>query len=156
MIGRIIRKIKRDLRKSSGIREAKQKGICFSEPNYIYFDSLDSESVLVDVGCASDPDLSLFFMNAFDLTAYAVDPTGKHGPSLKALEEAHQKLHHVDLAVADRCQSLTFHESVENDSGSLLGDHQNVVNGSVNSYEVQAVDIEGLMQHLRASRPLII
>ena len=152
MITRIARKVTREIRKSLGLRRAQKLGIRFNKPNYIYLDNLTENSVLIDVGCASDPDLSVFMINKFDLTAYGVDPTRKHIPSLKEVEKKFEKFQHVNLAVANTNQTISFYESKDNDSGSIKEDHNNIVNGEVTSYDVEAVTIEGLLEKLGLSK----
>lgn len=152
MISRIVRKISREIKKGLGLKRAKKLGIEFSEPNYLYQNDLNDESVLIDVGCASDPDLSIFMIKKFNLTAFGVDPTRKHHPSLKEVEKKFEKFQHVNLAVANTNQTLSFYESKENDSGSIKEDHNNVVSDDVTSYEVEAVTVEGLLKKLGLSK----
>ena len=104
--------------------------------------------MLIDVGCASDPDLSVFMITKFGLTAYGVDPTRKHHPSLKKVENRLSTFKHIDLAVANTNGTIIFHESKDNDSGSVMPDHNNIVNDQVETYNVQAVTVDGLLHKL--------
>ncbi len=153
MLKRIANRIGRDIRIGWNKRKAHQQNIGYSPPNYIYKKCLGPESVVVDVGCADDPDMSLFMMKAFDVRVVAVDPTRRHFPALQALQEKHAgKFTHLPVAVANRCEQLQFHESATNVSGSLLSTHNNVVKDETISYEVEAITIPELRNRIDAER----
>ena len=150
MIGRLFRKIARVL----SIRRRKnallKRGVSFLFPNYIFFDVFDESSVVVDVGCGSEAELAIHMVEAHSLQAFGVDPTRKHAAALKALEEKTQgKFKHISKAVARQKGHLVFHQSMENESGSLLQDHRNVQNDNIESYEVETLtlnDLRGCLQ----------
>ena len=152
MLKRVVNKIIRNKDFLLGKRKAAQLGITFEKPNYIFKDVFDEKSIVIDVGCADDPDLSVFFMKQFDCFAYAVDPTRKHFAALKAVSDRNKKFQHLPYAVADCDQQLTFYESKENASGSLLQSHSNVQNDSIISYEVEAVTISKLLERIGVDR----
>ena len=127
------------------IKMAIKQGIKFSEPNYIYLEKFDANSIIVDVGCADDPDFSIFIMNKYHCKCFGVDPTKKHFDALKKVELVYKnKFKHLPYAVATEIGKLVFHESENNTSGSLLGKHTNIKNDLVSSYEVDSINLLGL------------
>jgi FkbM family methyltransferase len=124
------------------IIEAKKKGIQFSRPNYIYLEKFNANSTIVDVGCADDPDFSIFIMNKYDCKCFGIDPTKKHFEALNNVELNYKnKFKHLPYAVATENGKLIFHESENNTSGSLLVKHTNVKNDLVTSYEVDTINL---------------
>jgi len=153
MIQRAVRRVYREIRQRFGRAKLQKDGVEFSPPNYVYKNRFSENSVVVDVGCASDPDLSLFMMKKFGVTAIAVDPTQKHREALQQIEKTHSgKFKHLPLALANQDSTLTFHESEENDSGSLLSSHSNIVNDKTRSYEVEAVTLPTLLSRVGKER----
>lgn len=124
------------------IIEARKKGIQFSKPNYIYLEKFNTNSTIVDVGCADDPDFSIFIMNKYNCKCFGIDPTKKHFEALNNVELKYKnKFKHLPFAVATENGKLMFHESENNTSGSLLGKHTNIKNDLVTSYEVDTVNL---------------
>jgi len=152
LIKRAIRKIKRDVRAYQGSKLAKELNLTLEKPNYIYQSKFNKDSVVIDVGCADDPDLSLHFIKKFDVFAYGVDPTKKHFPSLKRVEQENSKFKHLPYAVADKKSKLVFYESVEHHSGSLLKNHNNVQNDSIVEYEVDALTIPDVIAETKMQK----
>ena len=115
--------IVRTIRQAAGRKRAKKLGISFYPPNYVYFNKLNSSSVVVDVGCADDPDYSEHIINTHGCKCYGVDPTRKHFNALRKVEDKYKGLFsHLPYAVVNQSGSINFHESVENASGSILND----------------------------------
>jgi hypothetical protein len=81
---KIIRVVK--FRMRSG--KARKLGIVFAKPNYAFKNVFDSSSVIVNVGCADEPDFSLYMMKQYNVRAFAVDPTRRYSAALKAIETA--------------------------------------------------------------------
>lgn len=152
MIKRIVRKIAREKNLILGKNEAKRLGIRFEKPNYIFKDVFNENSILVDVGCADDPDLSIFFMDEFNLKAYGVDPTQKHFVALNKVAEKYSKFKHLPFAVADTNQTITFYESKVNASGSILESHSNVMTDETIAYDVEAVTVNTLLDKINATQ----
>lgn len=153
MINRIVNRIRSDVEIALNRRRAKTLGIGFSKPNYIYKERFNKDTVVVDVGCADDPDFSLFMMETFGVKAYAVDPTRKHFDALKKIENNRDgQFKHLPLAVANESGTLTFHESKINASGSLLDSHTNITNDETVSYEVEAVTVPDLLKRIGAEK----
>jgi FkbM family methyltransferase len=124
------------------IIEARKKGIQFSKPNYIYLEKFNTNSTIVDVGCADDPDFSIFIMNKYNCKCFGIDPTKKHFEALNNVELKYKnKFKHLPFAVATENGKLIFHESENNTSGSLLGKHTNIKNDLVTSYEVDTINL---------------
>ena len=152
MIQRVIKKITRELDYAKAKKKAKKLGITFQEPTYIYKTPLNENSVVIDVGCCNDPDLSIFFMKAFDSFAYGVDPTKKHFKELQEISERYKKFKHLPFAIAEKDQQMTFFESKDNDSGSLLNSHINVQKDRIEAYEVEAITISTLLKKINIER----
>lgn len=128
-----------------GPSRARRLGISHYPPNYIYLNNLSSDSIVVDVGCADDPDYSEHMIGRFRCRCYGVDPTRKHFAALRHAEQKHQGLfQHLPYAVVTKTGTLTFHESETNASGSICNDHHNVKNDKTTSYEVEALSIMDL------------
>jgi len=153
IVRRGLRRARRDLRRRWRLREASRLGITFARPVYIYRGPFDADSVVVDVGCAGDPDFSLHFIERFGARCYGVDPTRKHAAALAAVTERTQgRFVHLSKAVAATPGVLTFHESEDNVSGSILEDHYNIIADRTRSYEVEAVTLRGLRESIPHDR----
>ena len=149
LIVRAIRKARRMAKFYSRQGRARRMGIVYKAPGYIYKDSFSPNSVVVDVGCADDPDFSIHMIGKYGLKAYGVDPTKKHEPALSRLEERFNgKFKHVPLAVSAMDGSITFHESLDNTSGSILAEHTNIQRDAVNSYDVESVTLSSLIARI--------
>ncbi len=148
MIKRFINKIRRELNLAKAKKLAKKLGITFQKPTYIYKGPFKENSVIVDVGCCNDPDLSIIFMKSYNVFAYGVDPTKKHFEDLKNISKLYPKFRHLPFAVAEKDQILTFYESKDNDSGSLIASHKNVQKDQIESYEVTAIGINSLLKKI--------
>jgi len=152
LINRAVRKARRMAKFYSRQGRARRMGIVYKAPGYIYKDTFGTSSVVVDVGCADDPDFSIHMIDKYGLKAYGVDPTKKHEPALTRLEERFQgKFKHVPLAVSAMDGSITFHESVDNTSGSILAEHSNIMKDEVNSYDVESVTLKSLIERIDKS-----
>ena len=122
-----------------------KQGVSFAPPNYIYFGKFDESSTIVDVGCGSEAEFALHLIDKYRLKAYGMDPTRKHAPALQQLEKNHPGLFtHIPKALSWQAGAIVFHESEQNESGSLLSDHHNVLNDRTLSYEVETVSLQGL------------
>ena len=127
----------------------KKLGIQFFPPNYIYFDNFNELSVIVDVGCGHEAEFSKLMIEKHNLNAFGVDPTMKHTPSLKMLEEITKgKFHHLAIAVTKKDGFITFHESRQNESGSILLEHINMQNDEITTYNVESVSLSELVRRI--------
>ena len=149
ILKRILRKIYRIIGKQLNLIRMKKLGIQFLPPNYIYFDNFNEQSVIVDVGCGYEAEFSKFMIEKYNLNAFGVDPTMKHTPSLKMLEESTKgKFHHLAIAVTKKDGFITFHESKQNESGSILLEHINIQKDEITSYNVESVSLSELVQRI--------
>jgi FkbM family methyltransferase len=129
-------------------------GVRFLEPNYLYLDWFNSSSIVVDVGCGHAAEFSKYLVRKYNLHAFGVDPTLKHAPFLRAIEQASRgNFRHLALAVTKQAGPVTFYESNQNESGSILAEHANIVRDSTRSYQVESVDLPALVGKIGA-RPI--
>jgi FkbM family methyltransferase len=129
-------------------------GIQFVKPNYLYFNSFDDQSVIIDAGCGHEAEFSLHMINKYHLNAFGIDPTIKHAPFLKKLEEVTDgRFHYLPLAVSQINGTLTFHESKHFESGSVLPEHGNVKKDETRSYTVESVT-PGELVHRIGKKPV--
>ena len=147
---RIARQWKKQIRKGGMIR----LGLRYFPPNYIFRPAFNSESIVIDCGCGYEAELSQHLIGRFGLRAFGVDPTQKHGPVLNALSQRLDgRFVHLPLAVGALDGMMRFSESVNNESGSLLGDHVNVLDrAETRSYDVQVVSLRSLVQQVKSSQ----
>ena len=132
---------------------ANRLGIHEGAQNCLYLNRFTPQSVVIDVGCADDADLSMYLISRFGVKSYGIDPTHKHTGALEQLaKHSSGRFVHVPIAVSDVSGQLTFHESVQNVSGSLCADHSNVVNDQIRSYTVEALTLDDLLQRLGLER----
>jgi len=155
MIGKIINRIKLFFLRLKGKLTAKRIGIKeyknYSN-SFILLDRFDKDSVIIDVGCAEDADFSQTIINEYNLKCIAVDPTKKHSSALMELEKKYNGLFQYNqLAVGPKNEIVKFHESKDNQSGSLLKNHVNVQKDSIEEYEVECVTLSGLFDRLGVS-----
>jgi FkbM family methyltransferase len=121
---------------------AKTLGIKFLAPNFIFMDKLDSKSTVVDVGCGFEADFSVAMINHYQLKAFGIDPTKKHQEKLRQIEEQHKgHFTHLRYAISQVEGKITFRESAEHESGSMLTDHVNVLNDTIIEYEVDSITL---------------
>jgi FkbM family methyltransferase len=124
---------------------ARKSGIIFLRPNYIFIDKFTGSSVIIDAGCGYDADLSVQLIRRYGLTSFGLDPTHKHALSLQQLERgSNGKFKHLKVAVASFDGEAMFHESLDNVSGSLSGEHQNILTDRIASYTVETVSLRNL------------
>jgi FkbM family methyltransferase len=146
IVMRAARKILRVVRFHLRRMAAHRRGILFSKPDYLYLDRFDDSKVLIDVGCGHVAEFSRYVIERYGARAFGVDPTRKHAPFLKEIEDAmNGRFTHVPVAVAAVEGAIAFNESRTNESGSVLADHTNVKSDETVSYDVEAVTLRGLL-----------
>jgi FkbM family methyltransferase len=147
--GRVVRRIVRDTRRAYRLRtQTRPAGIEYHPQNFI-FRPVSPGDVVIDCGCSYAAEMALMMIDRFGAVAYCVDPTRKHAPALRKLEAAYPgRFHYLPAAICASNGTLTFHESVQNESGSLLTDHTNVVSDSVRSYDVEGLTPAALFARL--------
>jgi FkbM family methyltransferase len=123
------------------------RGLAYAPPNYLYFPTFNSDSIVFDVGCCDKPDFSMPLLRQYGLRVWAVDPTRRHAAALSAISrESGGLFRHLPVAVSGRSGTLVFHESADNDSGSLLAEHRNILRDVTTDYEVHSVLPSELLQ----------
>jgi FkbM family methyltransferase len=157
LIERAIRRVTLRTRMRARLPKARRLGIRYVAPNFIYRDTIRRDDVILDAGCADDADFSRHMVSTHGARAFGIDPTRKHAAALASLEtRLNGRFRHVPVAIAVRDGTLTFYESDENVSGSLLENHINVTHDHIRSYEVEAVSLSGLLRRLDLERAALI
>lgn len=139
--------LKMDILKLIKSNKYKNLGLTGFEPNYVFFDRLNSQSTIIDVGCGFEAEFSVTLINKHNLKAFAVDPTHKHAPYLKKIEEKYpSNFVHLQYALSAENGSTVFYEAENCESGSLLNSHQNVLNDTITEYDVTLIDLPELLK----------
>jgi FkbM family methyltransferase len=132
----------------SALTDPRRRGVrlVFVRPCYWIVDRLSSQSTIVDMGLGFDADFSQAMIDRFGVKSIGFDPTHKHQPALAKFAEASGGRFELNaVAVGPQRGTVTFNESQQNVSGSMLSDHPNVLNDSISSYEVQVITIEDVL-----------
>lgn len=130
-------------------KRAKELGIHFVPPNFLYLPRFDASSVVIDAGCSYQADLSLYMMEHYGVRAFGVDPTHKHAQALKGIELCSTgRFKHLPLAISSDSGTLTFYESRQNESGSLISNHTNILHDTIVTYEVESVTLVDLLKRI--------
>lgn len=128
------------------LRAYKKVGLQTSAPNYLFMLPKSERPAVIDIGCGYEAEFAVKWIKDFNARALIVDPTRKHEPHLQRLVDEHKpNLTHLRQAVSKQETEITFHESVDNESGSLHGDHINVASQTTNSYTVRSTTIASLI-----------
>jgi FkbM family methyltransferase len=145
-------KLREDIIKCVTQGKANKLGLHTFPPNYIYLDVFDKESHIIDIGCGFKAEFSCHLIEKYGLKAFGVDPTRKHKEFLQKIESKYKgNFKHVEVAISKSNTELTFYETQENESGSLLSDHQNILHDTVVSYPVVSKNIQSLLADLGIS-----
>lgn len=148
IVARIVRRLRGMVMRPFLLRRMRRLGITCYPPN-IYFDTFSESSIVADVGCGHEAEFSRHMIKEHGLRAFGIDPTKKHAPSLRELERTSRgRFTHLALAVTRENGLLTFHESRENESGSVLSAHTNVLQDHTIDYEVESVSLPELTRRL--------
>ncbi len=127
------------------LRGKRPENIIFIEPNYYILDTLDSSSVIFDIGTGNDANLSQDLIRKFGLKSYGFDPTIRHQASLKQVEsESGGKFAIYEYALSDKTGEAEFYESGDNISGSFSTDHVNIKKDSITAYRVKTASLENI------------
>lgn len=149
ILKRAAHRIQRTVKKLVRLHKARRQGLRYVSPNFLYRPELGQAPVVIDAGCSYQADFSLYMIRQHGAKAYGVDPTHKHQPALKALEEKLRgSFHHIPVAISGSDGSLTFYESKSNESGSLMTEHVNVRTDETISYEVEALTLKSLLARI--------
>jgi len=129
--------------------KAKRLGIKSYPPNYLFFEKFNSNSVVVDAGCGFLAEFSCSLINDYNLRAFGIDPTLKHASLLAEVEAKNNgKFKHVPVAITKNNGKITFNETLDHESGSVLSEHKNIQNDSIRTYEVESMNLLTLIDHL--------
>jgi FkbM family methyltransferase len=140
-------KIIRDFKRAINSKKFLRKGFILFEPNYFLAPDFKSTDTAIDVGCGFEVELSCYLIDNFGLKSFCVDPTKKH--ELKILEKVAKyegKLEYFQNALCAENCVIEFNETLDNESGSLLNDHVNIVNDRIKTYNVQGISLGTLIQ----------
>jgi FkbM family methyltransferase len=130
-----------------GSLKARKLGLARFLPNYIYVRAFDASSVVIDVGCGFGAEFSRHMITKYGARAFGVDPTHRHAPALAKIEaKMAGRFTHLPLAVSAAAGTITFHESLGHESGSLLDDHLYVQHDKLRTYQVESVTLTGLRE----------
>lgn len=128
---------------------AKFLGINFFPPNYLLKGTLNHDSIVFDIGCADNPDLSIFLINKYKVYSFAIDPTQKHFNGLSIIKEKfHDNFIHLPYAISNKTGLINFYESINKDSGSIYKDHINIKHKNSISYMVESYTLSDLLARL--------
>lgn len=115
-------------------------------PNYIYFNRFNEKSIVIDVGCGFEAELSVTLINKYNVTAFAVDPTLKHQSFIQQIEREYaSKFNYLQYALSAENGETTFYEAENCESGSLLSAHKNLQTNKTTEYKVQLIDLPSLI-----------
>jgi FkbM family methyltransferase len=150
LITRSARYARRKLKKAWRKFCYRNEGLEYASPNYLFNPSLlGTAPVVIDTGCGYEAEFSLFMIANKNARAFAIDPTRKHAPQLEALTVKHpDAFTYFQMALAGRNGTITFHEPVHFESGSIEVDHGNISRDDTNVYQVEAVTPGELMSRL--------
>jgi FkbM family methyltransferase len=122
---------------------AKRIGIKFIPPNYIFKNNLNTSSTIVDVGCGFEADFSKSLIKRYKLKSFGIDPTKKHQAALREYQQkSNGSFKYLNYAVSSEEGKITFRESTENESGSILPDHVNILNDKFIEYKVDSITLK--------------
>ena len=149
-----LRKIKKKISLFIYLRQLKNytelNNLEFVPDNILYYPSEKMETIF-DCGCSKDAELAIALMNKYKAKVFCVDPTNKHSIHLRELEKKHNNLRYLKYAIVAVSRTIEFHESIDNESGSISNNHQNIKKDSIKSYEVEAVNLLSLIKKSNVS-----
>jgi FkbM family methyltransferase len=146
---RIPRAIRRNLKIFIRSQQARRLGLAFQKPVFLYFPRFNADSVIIDAGCGYLADLSQFMIKQYGLRSFGVDPTRKHAAALAAIAQQHPgRFIHLPNAVCSADATLSFYESENRESGSILADHTNTLRQDVQSYAVEGLCLSSLLKRM--------
>jgi FkbM family methyltransferase len=153
IVTRLGRRIRNAIMHPFLVRRMRKLGITYFPPNYIYHGMLTESGIVADVGCGHEAEFSRHMIAEHDVRAFGVDPTRKHAPFLLEVERTSEgRFTYLPLAVTRENGVLTFHESNENESGSVLASHTNMLHDHTNDYEVESINLLELTRRLGGGR----
>lgn len=118
--------------------------------DFCYHDNINKAGVIIDVGCASEPQVGNFFASG-GWRVYLVDPTNKHRQSLEKICALNDQLTFFPVAVGAKSGTTKFFEPSLQTSGSLVSEHKNA-NADGTSYEVDVWSILELRENTESRK----
>lgn len=116
--------------------------LTFVEPCYWIAGRIAEGDTILDFGLGNDADFSQAMIARFGVTSLGFDPTARHAAGLASVAKAtSDRLRPHQLALGATRGHLTFYESQDNISGSVLADHPNVRKDRVVSYDVEVITL---------------
>ena len=145
-----IRKIKKKISLFIYLRQLKKytksNKLEFVPDNILYYPSKTMENIF-DCGCSRDAELAISLMNKYKKAkVFCVDPTNKHSIYLRELEKKYNNLRYFQYAILAESGNVQFHESINNESGSISNKHQNIKKDIIKSYYVEGVNLFSLIK----------
>lgn len=136
----IIRTVKKPMLKKLKLK--------YLDPNYIFFERFNNESVIFDIGCGYEAELSTYLLNHYSIkAAFGIDPTKKHARALNEIQKKYKnRFFHLPYALLHNDTEIDFFETKENESGSLLPEHKNIRNDTISKYKVKSITLEKLLE----------
>lgn len=123
--------------------------LLFIKPDYWIRNSLQKNSIVVDCGIGNNADFSQNLIQRYGVKCFGFEPTQKHHASLNEIVQRHKGLfEYYPFAISDDNRVQKFFESNRNISGSLLKDHNNIINDSVISYNVETITVDKIFDYL--------
>lgn len=129
---------------------SKLNNLEFVPDNILYYPTKKMENIF-DCGCSKDAELAIALMNKYKAKVFCVDPTKKHSIHLRELEKKHNNLKYLQYAIVAVSRKLQFHESINNESGSISKKHQNIKKDIIKSYEVEGLNLLSLINKVNVS-----
>jgi len=118
--------------------------------DFCFYKNIKSGDIVVDVGCADDPQVGSYFERKGCLV-YLVDPTLKHKPALEKIVNSSSNYDYLPVAVGANDGLITFFEPENNKSGSLQSDHRNAKKDGI-SYKVEVLSILSIKERISAKK----
>ena len=114
--------------------------------DFCYHRNLYNTEVIIDVGCASYPQVGLYFAKK-NYRVILIDPTRKHKESLVNIENKYKNITYIPSAIGTNDCNVVFYESNSKISGSLLSTHSNTKLDRI-SYNVEVLSIQTLLKRI--------
>lgn len=142
-------KFQRDLIIKMNLKNAKKMNVNFIEPNYLFKGNFKETDTIIDVGCGYNAELAQYMIQNFNVKAIVVDPTKKHAPKIDAIKnKIGSKFEYLNIAISSENKYITFHETLEHESGSLMPTHINIKKNASRTYEVESLNLTGLLNRI--------
>ena len=93
----------------------------------------------------------------FNVKAIVVDPTQKHAEAINSIKDRiGSKFEYLNVAISPENKKIMFHETIEHESGSLIPTHINIKNDTIRTYEVESLNLTGLLNRIDKNKIMYI